>query len=338
MEIPLNGEPVVVEEKSSTAEPSPVLVRAAGGIALLLVFFASMGLTAAYFLNSSATPGGAQVASAAEAATTQPDPFAGIELQGESAYVLDLRTGHVLFSRNPDTQLPLASLTKVALALAVSEVLAPDTIITIPYDTAPAGSAERLARGEKWTLQNVLNFTLIASSNGGADILAAAADADIRARYPEAPAGSAALWRMNDIARNLGLANTYFLNDNGLDLSTTQAGAYGSARDVAALFAHAASTSPATFAGTTRDGMLLTSVSGAKTSAFNTNQALGSIPGLIMGKTGYTDLAGGNLAIVFDVGPAHPVVAVIMHSTESGRFDDMKKLVTAAIQAIGEGR
>ena len=53
-----------------------------------------------------------------------------------------------------------------------------------------------------------------------------------------------------------------------------------------------------------------------------------------MGKTGLTDLAGGNLAVVFDVGLAHPVVAVVLGSTEYGRFEDMQKLVTTARKAI----
>jgi D-alanyl-D-alanine carboxypeptidase (penicillin-binding protein 5/6) len=330
-------EPLIETHEPFEQNRKPLLVRAAGPVVLLLIFCASAGLTMAYLSNGTLSRPDSLTAAAA-AADQKPDPFADIQLQAESAYVYDLTTGHILYERNPNVQLPLASLTKVAMALAVSEVLSPDDIITIPYDTAPQGSAERLAAGEKWRVQDVIDFTLIASSNGGADILAAAANDDIRAKYPDAPASNATLWRMNGIVRELGLANTYFLNDNGLDMSTTQAGAYGSARDVAKLFAYAATNSPAVFAGTTKDNMLLTSVNGSKTSAFNTNTALGSIPGLVMGKTGYTDLAGGNLGIVFDIGPAHPVVAVVMHSTESGRFDDMTKLVAAAVTAINQGR
>jgi len=310
--------------------------RFAGPVALLCIFCTSAVCATVYFSASGNPVAAAQTAAAAT--PTTPDPFANISLQGESAYVLDLTDGHVLFSSNADVQLPLASMTKVATMLAVSQVLPPDSLIKIPYDTAPKGSAERLAAGQTWRVQDVINFTLIASSNDGADILAQAADADISAKYPQAPVGSATLWRMNDIARSLGLANTYFLNDNGLDISTTQAGAYGSARDVATLFAYAATSAPDVFAGTTQDGVLLTSVDGEQTSAFNTDKALGAIPGLVMGKTGYTDLAGGNLGIVFNVGPGHPVVAVVLHSTETGRFDDMKALVSAAVTAVSEGR
>jgi D-alanyl-D-alanine carboxypeptidase (penicillin-binding protein 5/6) len=324
-----------IEEPMQSQTKRPLVERAMGPLALMLIFCASTTGALAYFSERGQAAAAAQTAAAA---ARMPDPFNGISLVGESAYVLDLTDGHVLYALNPDTQLPLASLTKVATVLAVSDVLPPDSLIKIPYDTAPKGSAERLAAGQTWKLQDVINFTLIASSNAGADMLATAADGDIRAKYPQAPAGSATLWRMNDIARQLGLTNTYFINDNGLDISTTQAGAYGSARDVATLFAYAATSSSSVFAGTAENGMLFTSVDGAKTSAFNTDKALGAIPGLIMGKTGYTDLAGGNLAIVFDVGPAHPVVAVIMHSTQDDRFADMKRLVAAAITAVGQGR
>ena len=100
------------------------------------------------------------------------------------------------------------------------------------------------------------------------------------------------------------------------------------------LFAYAAKTWPSVFAGTTKDGILLTSVRGDTTNAINTNDALGSISGLIMGKTGLADLAGGNLAIVFDVGPAHPFVAVVLGSTQDGRFEDMKKIVSATYASV----
>ncbi len=269
---------------------------------------------------------------------TKTDPFEGISLQAKSVYVQDLVTGKVLFRRDADRERPLASLTKVALALVVAENLAPDTVITIPYDTAPAGRAERLAKGEKWKISDVLSFTLTASSNEGADILAAAVDSAVRAKYPQAPQGTAAIWRMNNLARSLGLSTMNFLNDSGLDLDVEagQAGAYGSAHDVAVLYAYAASTTPSTFAGTTRDGLLLTDENGNKASAFNTNEALGAIPGLIMGKTGYTDLAGGNLAVVFDVGLSHPVIAVVLGSTIDGRFTDMKQIVPAARKAVAQ--
>lgn len=271
-----------------------------------------------------------QAASVAEAQTL-PNPFENVSIDAKSAIVVDLKTGKTLYEKNADAQLPLASITKVAMALAVSEVLLPNQVMTIPYDTAYAGSPPtRLKKGEQWKERDVMNFTLIASSNEGAQILADAADAPLRAKYPNAPGSDATLWRMNELVKGLGLTHTYFLNVNGLDISTTQSGAYGTARELATLFAYAASSSPSVFAGTAEDGIHLVSEDGASATPHNTNEALGEIPGLIMGKTGYTDLAGGNLGVVFDVGLAHPVVAIVLGSSYDGRFVDMQALVSAA--------
>ena len=143
---------------------------------------------------------------------------------------------------------------------------------------------------------------------------------------------------MNDIARELDLRHTYFLNVSGLDVSDTLSGAYGSARDVAGLFAYAVRAALFVFARTAQDGIRITSADGTqKTILFNTNNSIGDIPGLMMGKTGLTDLAGGNLAVVFDAGIGHPVAAVVLGSTQNGRFSDIETLVQAARESINTG-
>ena len=104
---------------------------------------------------------------------------------------------------------------------------------------------------------------------------------------------------------------------------------------MATLFAYAAKSGTGVFSGTARGDVLLTSENGEKqTMAQNTNEAEAEIAGLIMGKTGYTDLAGGNLAVVFDVGLAHPIVAVVLGSTPDDRFKDIRALVEATRDAV----
>jgi len=314
-------------------------INRAGALLLGLIFIASAIFTASYLQgNARAIQTQKQVMLAATLAIPAhqpaPDAFASTTLQAHAAYVLDITNGQVLYNLNPDVQLPLASLTKVPMALVVSEVLTPDMKIVIPYDTAPVGNAERLTQGDTWRIDDIIDFTLAASSNDGAEILADKAGDALHARYAQSPADNATLWRMNDLAKQLGLTKTYFLNVSGLDESTTQSGAYGSAHDMATLFAYAATTSPKTFSATTRPSFTLTSVNGTRAVAINTDKVLDAIPGIIMGKTGYTDLAGGNLAVVFNAKPDHPVVAVVLGSTEQGRFDDMKKLVAAVQQTI----
>lgn len=298
---------------------------------LVLLFGVGAGLSWFYLSSQQVVVSEKQsVATAAIDQHVPPvDAFASTTLLAEGAMVIDLSNNKVLYEKNPDAQLPLASLTKVPMAYVVSHALPQDSIITIPYDTAPANGSTQFIKGEEWHVQDVIDLTLVASSNDGADILASAANDAIHSQFPESPKDSATVWKMNDLAHELHLTNTYFINPDGLDESSTQAGAYGSARDMAHLFAYAASTSPHVYAATTHDKVERSALDGTVAVAQNTDLALDAIPGVIMGKTGYTDLAGGNLVVVFDVEPHHPIVITVMHSTEEGRFDDMKKLVAA---------
>lgn len=302
------------------------------GAAFVFFAAASGAFAITYAAASADHPNEAQTAAAEIPTSPKPDLFASVQLIAKSAIVVDATTGKTLYTLNSDAQLPLASITKVAMALAVSEVLSPSDIIAIPTDTPPTSTAQALKAGEKFSERDLMNFTLTASSNEGANILAAAADDNLRLRYSDAPQGSAVLWRMNDLARQLGLTNTFFLNVNGLDISTTQSGAYSSARDVAQLLSYAASTSPEVFTSTTMRSVTIVDLSGTKAVAINTNDALPQIPGLVMGKTGYTDLAGGNLGVVFDT-DGHRIVAVVLGSTQDGRFTDIETLVAAAQKA-----
>lgn len=318
--------------KVTARNTDPRIRIAAFATALLAI--ASVGFFAAYAGIPLLGHGTGTPAAAAAAVVPRQDAFAGTLLVAKAAIVVDLTDGSILYQQHPDAQLPLASLTKVPLVLAVSGALSPRSEITIPQHDTPDGAPARLISGSLWRVQDLIDYTLVASSNEGAQELARAADSTIHASYPQSPTSDATLWRMNDIAHSLGLSQTYFLNPTGLDISDTQAGAFGSARDVARLFAYAASTSPSLFESTTDASVSRGPIGGAMITGANTDEALPAIPGLIMGKTGYTDLAGGNLAVVFDVGLAHPVVAVVLGSSRDGRFSDMKELVSRTQKAV----
>lgn len=328
---------VLLPERAGASHFS--LQHFSGVATLALIFLASAGFTVAYLSSGGQVASAeSQAASVEVPAAAAADPFASLSLAAEGVYVFDLATNRILFSKNPDTQFALASLIKVPLVLAVSEVLKPDAELLIPPHSTPDGAGVRIQSGLNFTAGDIIDFTLVASSNEGAAILTDAAEAGLRKKYPLATRGAATLWRMNDIAKNLGLTTMVFLNTNGLDESDTQAGAYGSARDVALLFGYAAVNAPGLFEQTSRDAIKIRARSGETVIAVNTDEALPAIPGLIMGKTGTTELAGGNLALVFEAGPTHPVVAVVLHSTPDGRFADMKALVAAAIASVGAGQ
>ena len=263
-----------------------------------------------------------------------PNEFESLELIGNAAIVYDVKTGAILFHKNAGKQLPLASVTKLMLASVANEVLDGDTPILITERALSREGDSGLFENETWRAQDLIDFTLIESSNDGAEALAEAAESRLRAKYLNAPRENTTVWRMNEKAFELALPQTYFTDASGLDESLTMASAYGSARDVAQLMLYILREEPELLSATAKDGVLLQSTDGLEHEAYNTNDALGEIPGLIGGKTGFTDLAGGNLVVAFDVGLGRPVIAVILGSTPDGRFEDMKKLVDASRKTI----
>jgi len=233
-------------------------------------------------------------------------------LKARAAIVYDPTNGRILYAKNAHQQLPLASLTKLMTAEAVLEHMAADTPIQITKKDLDPDGDWGLRAGDTLPLFDLLKLGLIASSN---DAMAAAA----------ASLGSNYLELMNNMASKLGLTKTYFLNPTGLDVSRDSAGAYGSAYDMARLAATFFKKYPEYFSLTTNRKVSVQS--GTRTlSAAATALPLSSLPGFVGAKTGYTDLAGGNLVVIFDIEIGHPLVAVVLGSTEQGRFEDIRTL------------
>lgn len=260
-----------------------------------------------------------------------PDPFDGLTLEAKAVYALDLSTGNVIFSKNPDEVLPLASLTKLVSALVAGENLPPETAVPIRV-----GDSNGLDPGETWSLDKLIDFTLVTSSNDGIDAIASVAGAMLATTTQNDPQ-QVFVDKMNETVQSLGLSDMRFFNPDGLDLSATTSGGYGSAQDVAALISYIYKNYPELLSATPNQRINISS-NLVDHIATNTDQALPDIPGAIVSKTGNTDLAGGNLAVMFDAGLMHPVVIVLLGSSFDGRFTDMEALVKAATQAVSEER
>jgi D-alanyl-D-alanine carboxypeptidase len=59
----------------------------------------------------------------------------------------------------------------------------------------------------------------------------------------------------------------------------------------------------------------------------NTNLSINNIPNILFSKTGYTELAGGNLTIIFRNQNEHLVAVTVLSSTQNDRFSDVEKIV-----------
>lgn len=245
------------------------------------------------------------------------------DIVAKAFYVLDLQTGKVVFSKNETEKLPLASLTKLMSTLVISEKLPEFTSIPITKESIKIQGDSGLFLDEKWKLKDLIDFSLITSSNDGIVALSSVLNAF------ESSLMLSTVDLMNKKSVELGLTNTEFFNETGLDINPGKNGGYSSAKDTANLISYILQNKKQLLLATSNSEKTITSESNLVHIAKNTNELSEKIPSLIASKTGFTDFAGGNLVMAFEIGPTKPVVAVVMGSTIEGRFTDMENIVRA---------
>src|SRR6185436_1960275 len=89
------------------------------------------------------------------AAPDTPDAFKDVQIDAKAAIVYDLATKKVLYERNADAQLPLASLTKLLTVYAALAELSPDTPITIPQSAVAVEMPRAFNAGQTFSLADL---------------------------------------------------------------------------------------------------------------------------------------------------------------------------------------
>lgn len=257
------------------------------------------------------------------------NPFTKVNIVAKSALVWDVVQGRELFSKNADEPLPLASLTKLMTAVVTENELSDSQKVVITSQDLKPNGDSNLIVGDTWKVRDLRDFTLITSSNDGAFALAAVTE------NKENQQENGFIEKMNQIAKSIGLTNSKFLNEHGLDINSDTGGAYGSAKDMALLFEYILKNHPDILEATRYKNLEFKSAQNTY-EAENTNIIIDKIPNLIASKTGFTDLAGGNLIIAFDAGLGRPIVISVLGSTEDGRFSDVLQLVEASMKQINK--
>ena len=265
------------------------------------------------------------------------NPFTALVLTAKSAYVYDFKTKQALFARNEREIVPLASITKIMTAVTALSLVPETTYVTVTERAIKEEGDSGLRVGERWLLRDLLTFMLVESSNDSA-VAVSGAVGGILATSTENPEAGRNIFigEMNRRAKGLGLSSTYFLNESGLDLDAARAGAYSSASETALLLGYALTQFPAVFRETRWGDLKIQNDNGRSYTAQNTNKDTSNFPLLIASKTGYTDLAGGNLVIAFDAGFNHPIIVAVLGSTAEDRFTDVEKLVWATLDSLSK--
>ena len=137
------------------------------------------------------------------------------EIYSKNSILVDQKTGRVITSKDPDKQVPLASISKVMTfyvaqdAIKNGEVKKDDLVTVDKKMLKVSGSTMHLKEGEKVRFNELLKGLMIVSANDGAVAIAShVCKGDVDAFVD----------RMNAKAKELGMKNTYFINPNGLPI------------------------------------------------------------------------------------------------------------------------
>lgn len=135
-----------------------------------------------------------------------------LDLRSSSALVFDEGSKSILFARNANVALPIASITKLMTAIVILDVGQPlDEVIELTHADRDGerGSASRLPLGAKLTRGDLMHVALMSSDNRAAHAIGRS--------YP---GGLPAMVRaMNLKAQALGMTQTHFVDATGLSAS-----------------------------------------------------------------------------------------------------------------------
>ena len=131
-----------------------------------------------------------------------------LDLKSSVALVLDQDTDEVLFSKNSDAVLPIASITKLMTALVVAEANLPlgEMLKIGPEDIDSGTSRSKLRVGTKLSREEMLHLALMSSENRAAHALGR--------HYPGGMTAFVAA--MNGKAQALGMRDTQYVEPTGL--------------------------------------------------------------------------------------------------------------------------
>lgn len=229
-----------------------------------------LGLSICFF------PAGTSPAAAAQEEVSA----AGLETTAESAVLMDAGTGTVLWSKEPDKELPMASVTKIMTQLLANEALEKGEIslqdkITVTENAANMGGSQVfLEPGEEMSMKEMLISVAVGSAN----------DASVAVAEHIAGSEQAFVELMNKRARELGLKHTRFANCNGLPGEEPH---YTSAYDMAVILREALKHP----VFKEYSSIYRYDLRGGDFVLWNTNKLLKWYRGVDAGKTGWTDEA-----------------------------------------------
>lgn len=231
-------------------------------------------------------------------------------LTARSVYVEELDTNTVLYQKNENQRVPIASTTKIMTAIVASEYFKSNSVLVASEGAKIKGSTVGLQPGEALTFRSLLYGMLLNSGNDAAYTIAE--------NYPGGL--SAFIGAMNKKAGDLGLTNTHFDNPAGFD----SVDHFSSAADLAKIAKESLKNQELARIFSTKETEVLSTDKTQRHQLVNLNRLLSDVKGVLGIKTGYTDLAKENLVGLVER-DNHKVLTVVLGSDD--RFGETTLLI-----------
>ena len=233
-----------------------------------------------------------------------------LSLSAHSILIKDLATNTILYKKDSDSRIPIASTTKIMTALIGSEYFKPNSVLTVGSSSEAPGSKVGLILGEKLTFRSLLFGMLLSSGNDASYAIAE--------NYPGGLVDFVAA--MNQKTEDLGLLNTHFDNPAGFDSPNH----FSSANDLSKITEEALKNSDLSRIFATKETEIVSLDKKEAHKLTNLNKLLTSLPGVLGVKTGFTIVAKENLVTLVERG-GHRVLTVVLGSDD--RFGETSQLV-----------
>lgn len=240
-------------------------------------------------------------------------------ISAESAILIDTLSMSVLYEKNADKQLPMASTTKImTVLLALESQKTAETVTVTSQSAGIEGSSLGLKTGDKVSLYDLCAGMMLSSGNDAAQAAALyLSDNDI-SKFAD---------MMNARARAIGMENTNFVTPSGLDAE----GHCSTARDMSLLAASAMKNYSFRTLASAQTARIHVGEQNEIRTISNHNRLLKMYPGVCGIKTGFTKKAGRCLVSAVKLGQNY-VIAVTLNAPDD--WNDHMKMYDYAITVM----
>jgi len=210
-----------------------------------------------------------------------------MQTSAKACVVIESKTGRILFAKNHNQKLAMASTTKIMTAITAIEHCKDldEKFIVSKKAIGVPGTSLYLREGDEYSTRDLLYALMLISGN----------DASVAIAEHVGGSTSEFVTLMNDLAKRIGVKNTHFANTHGLDAD----GHYTSAYDLAKITAYALENETFRDIVSTKNTKIVNG-KGENRYLRNKNKLLFTLEDCIGVKTGFTDDAGRCLVSAVD--------------------------------------